>query len=156
MAGFHKRFDPALHAENDEKCRASVKRLLTNTDFYVIDNPKVRGVDLLLHDKDGIHIGYIEVERKTVWKEAKFPYENVNFPERKGKMAKLDKPTIFVMFNEDMSNFLAVRGSDLLASPLEEVNNKYVYKGEMFFKVSLDKANFNSIVNLLEEIKNGK
>lgn len=156
MQNVRKRFDPALHAENDEKCRSAIKKLLINTDYTVIDNPKTRGVDLLLYDNTGNHIGYIEVERKTLWKESKFPYENVNFPERKKRYTELDKPTIFIMFNEDMSNYLAVKGSDLLSSPLEEVNNKYVYKGEMFFKVSLDKVKFNSIVGLLKEIVDGK
>ena len=151
----YKRFDRALFEENDKKCRTKVKELLQNEGFAGVDNVKVRGVDILLY-KDGNHIGYIEVERKAVWKGDKFQYDNVQFPERKAKYAKLDKPTIFVMFNEDMSKFLAVRDKDLLSSPCVEVPNKYVYKGEQFFQVPLTKVKFDDITELLKEIVNGQ
>lgn len=145
-----KRFDKALFEENDKKCRDKVKQLLDHTEFSVSDNVKVRGVDLLLY-KAGEHIGYIEVERKAVWKGPDFKYDNVQFPERKAKYAKLDKPTTFVMFNEDMTKFLVVKHTDLLSSPCVEVPNKYMYKGENFFQVPLTTVKFNDIVGVLKE-----
>lgn len=147
----YKRFDKALYEENDKKCRTKVKELLLKSNFAGVDNVKVRGVDILLY-KNGQHVGYIEVERKAVWKGPDFQYANVQFPERKAKYAKLDKPTVFVMFNEDMTKFLAVKDTDLLSSPCVEVPNKYMYKGENFFQVPLTSVKFNDIVGLLEEI----
>lgn len=146
----YKRFDRALFEENDKKCRTKVKELLLNSDFAGVDNIKVRGVDLLLY-KNGQHVGYLEVERKTVWKGSSFQYDNVQFPERKAKYAKLDKPTTFVMFNEDMSNYLTVKHTDLISSPCVEVPNKYMYKGENFFQVPLTNVQFNDIVGVLKE-----
>lgn len=146
----YKRFDKALFEENDKKCRTRVKELLQLGGFAGVDNIKIRGVDLLLY-KDGVHIGYVEVERKAVWKGPDFKYDNVQFPERKAKYAKLDKPTTFVMFNEDYSNFLVVKHTDLLSSPCVEVPNKYMYKGEQFFQVPIDKVKFNDIVGVLKE-----
>ena len=151
MQGIRKRFDKTLFEENDKKCRDKVREVLKNTDFTVQDNSKVRGVDLLLFNRTGQHIGYIEVERKTVWKGQDFKYESVQFPERKRKYTELDKPTIFVMFNDDMTNFLVVKGTDLASSPCVEVPNKYMYKGEQFFQVPIDKVKFNDIVGVLKE-----
>lgn len=141
-------FSKELHAENDELCRSAVKRLLKNSEFTCTDNPKKMGVDLLLYKGDE-HVGYIETERKIVWKGKDFPYANVNFLYRKLKYAMLNKPTTFIMFSADMKSFLAVTGKDLMNSPVEEVRNKYVFKEELFFKVSLDKVIFNDILTVL-------
>lgn len=145
-----KHFSKELHADNDELCRTAVKTLLKNSQYSCEDNPKKMGVDLLLY-KDGKHIGYIETERKIVWKGASFPYDNVNFLYRKLKYAMLDMPTFFVMFSADMKNFLTVTSKDLMNSPVEEVRNKYVFKEEMFFKVPLDKVSFNDILTVLNK-----
>lgn len=145
-----KHFSKELHAENDDLCRSAVKTLLKKSQFTCTDNPKKMGVDLLLFKGDD-HIGYIETERKIVWKSEKFPYENVNFLYRKLKYAMLDKPTFFVMFSSDTKNFLTVMGKDLMSSPVEEVRNKYVFKEELFFKVPLDKVVFNDIITVLEK-----
>lgn len=102
------------------------------------------GVDLIVLDKNKLDkvLFYVECERKTVWKD-KFAYADVNFPERKLKYCQLDKPTYFIMFNHDFSEYLVVKGDDLAASPLEIVPNKYITYGEKFFKVPLSKVTFN-------------
>ena len=149
-----KRFDKELYEANDKLAREKVRALTPN--FDVRDNPKKRDVDLMVFDKAGNHVANIETEIKRVWKGPDFAYTNVQFPERKAKYAKLDKPTIFVMFNEDQSAFLVVKDTALLSSPCVEVPNKYVYKGELFFQVPLDKVTFNDISSILQEIVDGK
>lgn len=149
-----KRFDKELYEANDKLAKETLTGLLPN--FDVRENPKKRDVDLLVYDKDGNHVANIETEIKRVWKGPDFKYDNVQFPERKAKYAKLDKPTVFVMFNEDLSKFLVVKDKDLLSSPCVEVPNKYVYKGEQFFQVPIDKVTFNDISSILKEIIDGK
>lgn len=144
-----KRFDPALYEENDKIAKEFVKSLLKGTDFQVIENPKKRGVDLLVY-KDSQHVANLECEIKRVWKTSDFPYDSIQIPERKTKYTQLEKPTIFVMLNNDQSGYLTITQKELLNSPVKEVPNKYVYKGEMFYQVPVTKVQFN---NLLESIK---
>lgn len=149
-----KRFDKELYEANDKLAREKVRAVAPG--FDIRDNPKKRDVDLLVYDKAGNHVANIETEIKRVWKGAQFQYTSVQFPERKAKYAKLNKPTIFVMFNEDQSAFLVVRDTVLISSPCVEVPNKYVYKGEQFFQVPIDKVVFNDISSILQEIVDGK
>lgn len=144
----HKRFDPQLYAENDEKSKNFTRNLLKGSEYQVLDNPKKRGVDLLVY-KDSKHICNIEVEIKLLWKTKDFPYENVNIPVRKEKYAKLDKPTIFLMQNKDQTDYLCILDKDLLDSPKKEVPNKYSYAGEFFYQVPLDKVIFNDLLKVL-------
>jgi hypothetical protein len=147
-----KRFDPNLHKENDKLARKAVKALMKDSGYKIKDNPKVRDVDMLVY-KDKNHIFNIECEIKRVWKGQTFPYGNVQFPERKAKYAKLDKPTIFVMFNDDQSAFIALHGKDLILSPKAMVPNKYVLAGEIFYQVPLDKVSENDILKLVRELE---
>jgi hypothetical protein len=138
-----KRFDAALYAENDKRARDAVKALLPELDIR--DNIRKRGVDMLVHDSNGKHVFNIETEIKKTWID-NFKFKDVNFPERKKKYAELDLPTFFIMFNNDLSQFLVVCGEDLLTSPLEIVPNRYISYGEKFFKVPLTKVHFNNIL----------
>lgn len=147
-----KRFDPSLHADNDQLVRTAIKEILKDSGYNVIDNPKKRDVDLLVYDKNGKHVANIECERKLVWSGPDFKYEDINFPHRKEKYAILDKPTVFVMFNKEMTDYLTVTGDVLISSPLKEVPNKYLYKGEMFYKVPKDKVKFNAIIKVLKGV----
>lgn len=147
-----KRFDPNLHDLADNPARERVKELLKDSEFNVVDNPKKRGVDLLVYNKDGKHVANIECEIKLVWKTPEFPYDNVQFPERKEKYAVGEVPTVFLMLNYDRSSYLTVTGDVLITSPKKEVPNKYVYKGELFFQVPKDKVKFNDIVKVLKGV----
>lgn len=146
-----KRFDPTLYAENDAAARSTVKELLKDTEFQVLDNPKKRGVDLLVY-RNSQHIANIECEIKKVWKSAEFPFESVQIPERKQKYAELEQPTVFVMLNADKTSHLAVLGTTLLKSPKKEVPNKYVYSGEYFFQVDKSEVVFNDLLKVLRSL----
>lgn len=146
-----KYFDKELYEKNDAIAKEFVQSLVKGTEFQIVTNIKKRQVDMLVY-KDSKLIGYVEVEKKLVWKGKEFPYEDVNFPSRKAKLCQLELPTIFVMINEDNSAYLTVRGKDFLASPQAEVHNKYVGAGEIFYKVPKDKVLFNNLIDLLKEL----
>lgn len=147
-----KRFDINLYEQNDKLAKESAIKLLDKRKYKIEENPKKRGVDLLVYNK-GEHIFNIECEIKRVWTGKDFPYESVQFPERKEKFAKLDKPTLFIMFNKDQSAFLAVDSRDLVKSPKVEVPNKYVYSGELFFQVPLKKVSFNDVKSIISKLE---
>ena len=107
----------------------------------VVKNPKRYAVDLLIY-KDDVHVFNVEAEVKSHWKKD-FQFGDVQFCEREQKYAMLDKPTYFVMFNNDLSQFLVVKDKDLIASPLKEIPNRRHFSGEYFFKVPLSRVTFN-------------
>ena len=146
-----KRFDPKLYEENDKIAKDFVKNLLKGTEYQVIENSKKRGVDMLLY-KDSQHIANIECERKIVWVNQEFPYENVQIPERKTKYAVLEEPTVFVMLNKDQTAYLAIPQQNLLSSPIKEIPNKYNFKGEMFYQFPKEQVYFNDLLSAIKEI----
>lgn len=141
-----KRFDRDLWLENDEKAKIAFSSLLKGKKgFTVKDNSNTKGVDLLLC-KNGSHVANVEVEIKKDKKwNVDFPYSDVQFPFRKKKFAELEKPTYFVVFNHDQTKYLVVRDVDLLQSKIQEVKNRFVPNGELFFKVLLDNIYFNEV-----------
>jgi hypothetical protein len=135
-----KRFDPALYAENDSLAKNAVKNSLKGTSFQVMENPKKRGVDLLVY-KDSVHIAYIETEIKRFkWETGDFKYTTVQLPDRKRKFCELGLPTLFIIWNLDQTAFLAFWDKDVLTSPSVEVANKYNFRGEYFFQIPVEKC----------------
>lgn len=146
MKGSYKKFDQQLHKENDaiaKKLTSKLVKKLFNLDSF--ENTDKYGVDLWLLRNNEI-IAYAESEIKLVWNTASFPYPSVQFPERKGKFAKLDKPTLFVMINGLKNRALTVWSKDLITSPLVEVPNKYKAENELFYQVSLNLVKFYDII----------
>lgn len=136
-----KRFDRDLYNLTDSLAKNKCVDLLVNLGYDVRENPLKTKVDLLVY-KDDKHIFNVETEIKLVWR-GKFQYDSVQFPERKSKFASLEKPTYFIMWNADQSEYLVVKDKDLLSSPVQIVRNKYVKYGEYFFQVPLNKVTFN-------------
>lgn len=155
-----KRFDRKLYEENDRLAKENTIKIFNKLrkKFVIEENTKKTCVDLKVFHKEE-HKFNVECEIKRVWKEDEFPYDSVQFPKRKTKFAKLDKPTLFIMFNKDLTSYCAVTSGDLLSSPVKEVPNRYVYQGEEFFQVNLENAHFNNLnkaIKKLEEQTNGK
>lgn len=146
-----KRFNRELYEQNDGIARENVRKILDGSEFNVVDNPKKRGVDLLIY-KNGKHILNIECEIKKVWKGETFPYESLQIPARKEKYALGEIPTVFLVFNDEKNSYATVTGDVLINSPKKEVPNKYVYKGEFFFQVPTDKIKYNSLLKVLKDI----
>jgi hypothetical protein len=132
-----KRFDRELFNETDGTARDSAKKYWKSLGHTVEDHPDRYAVDLIVDT--GLETFYCEVEIKKVWKGVEFKYDTLQIPERKSKFAKLDKPAYFMIFNNERSHAFICSHTDLLDSPVVEVPNKYVYKGEMFFQVPIAK-----------------
>ncbi len=147
-----KKFDKDLHSKYDTLARGEALKVFSGLSPYtIVESEKKTAVDFMIL-KNGVHIGYLEVEVKKTWDGSVFKYADVQFPERKWKYCKLDKPTIFMMFNSDLSNYLNVTGENLLNSKLEMVRNKYIKYGEMFFKVPVANITFDNIQPLLDKL----
>lgn len=134
-----KKFDTTLYAENDPAKIVAI-RYFTSIGKRAVVNPDEYGIDLIVDDKF-----YCEVEVKHNWTGDKFPFPNLQIPERKLKFAELDKPSYFMVMNSDRSRAIVVKGEDLLESPLVEVQNKYMDTGERFTKVAKDRWRFISL-----------
>jgi|TARA_R110002126_G_scaffold57241_8_gene151950 hypothetical protein len=139
-------FSKSLFDETDTSARAAAKLYWQSLGHTVEDHPDRYAVDLIVDT--GTETFYCEVEIKKVWSGTTFKYDTLQIPERKSKFAKLDKPAYFMVFNNEVTHAFLCPSSILLSSPVVEVPNKYVYKGEMFFQVPI---NLISIV----EIPNG-
>jgi hypothetical protein len=126
----NKPFNPILFKENDRLARAAGKKYWQSLGYDVIDNPDRYGADLIVDNKF-----YCEVEIKKVWSGKEFKYDTLQVPERKKKFANLDMPCKFIVFNNEQSHGFLCEGETLMASPVVEVPNRYVYRGEFFFQV---------------------
>ena len=149
----NKQFDPELFKKNDKAAKDAARKIFKNLkDFELKLSESKFAVDFLVY-KNGEHFCNLEVEIKRVWKDKEFKYDTVQFPERKRKFTVLEKPTLFLMFNDKLTSYLVVHGKYLVDSSLKEVHNKYVRAGELFFQVPISKVAFNDIKKALEGIK---
>jgi len=139
-----KHFDKELYKKYDTAAKAAAEKLFENSAWTIKISEKKTAVDYQVFEGDK-HIAYLEVEVKMNWNVKDFPYTDVQWPERKWKYTQLDKPTIFLMFNHDLSQYLTAPGKALLNSKLEIVRNKYVRYGEQFFKVPVSEVTFNDV-----------
>lgn len=132
-ASSRKRFDKDLYDSNDSTARTAGKKYWRSFNYQAEDNPDRYGADLIVNT--GWEVFYSEVEIKRVWSGPLFKYDTLQIPERKRKFTVLDMPCMFLVLNNEQTHAF-VCSSDLLSkSPVVEVPNKYVYKGEMFFQV---------------------
>lgn len=137
-----KRFDKELHDTYDKFGRDIVKSYVSS--FWGMearDNPNRYGVDLHLY-KDDLLVGYAEVEVRLSWKTVEFPYEDLNVPNRKKKLLTQDMLTYFFSVNKDGTALFHCEAAAVLASEVKESRNKYVYQGELFYKVPLDRLSY--------------
>jgi hypothetical protein len=160
VKGEYKKFNAELHAKNDRLakriCINFLPRILKRINFEkyefvkVIQNEDKYGPDLkcLLGGK---LIAYFEPEIKYNWSGEKgFPFADLHIPERKEKFTKLGAPISFVVLSRCLTRLAFVKRGDLLKSKKHEVPNKYVKKGELFFKVPKGKVKFVSLVDFAD------
>lgn len=129
-----KPFNPKLYEEWDRKARQWTRAIMP-AQYVVKDNPLKHGVDLLVYEND-THAFNVEPEVKTIWT-GRFPYPDLNLPIRKSKFCHLEKPTLFIVFSKDGSEYFAVWDYIVNCCEVQEVPNKYVRRGELFFKIPL-------------------
>jgi hypothetical protein len=132
-----KRFCKDLHETNDTLARAAGKKYWSSIGYEVQDNPDQYGADLIVNT--GREEIYSEVEIKRVWSGPTFQYDTLQIPARKKKFTELDKPCVFIVFNNEQTHAFACHSDTLKESPMVEVPNKYVYSGEMFYQVPITK-----------------
>ena len=132
-----KKFDYELFKQNDKLARDVGKAYWKSKGKTAIDNPDRYGPDLVV---DGEF--YCEMEIKRAWKGKEFKYRTCQIPHRKAKYLdkdKYDKPTHFFIINNEQKYAFYIKGEDVAASPVVEVPNKFVPKGEFFFQIPLNK-----------------
>lgn len=135
-----KKFSKELHDENDTLARAAGKKYWSAFGYKVEDNPDRYGADLVVNT--GWEEFYSEVEIKRVWSGPNFQYDTLQIPARKKKFTELDKPCMFVVLNKEQTHAFVCDSQTLIASPVVEVPNKYVYSGEMFYQVPVSQLLF--------------
>lgn len=150
MRGVRKAFSSSLHARHDEKARSQAKAYWKAKGFHVADNPNTKGVDLILLDPDSEEIvGYVEVEVKNNWNNKAFQYSTLQLPERKGKyIDQYGNMIRYMVYSKDLTQAFIISSVVLKRSPLVEVSNKFVRKGEYFYQVPVAKC---QLVSMEEE-----
>lgn len=137
-----KRFSKYLFEENDEKAKNTVEAL---KDLFGVDEFKDSTTRYHIDRegyRNGSHVVNVEVEIKQHWKDGheSFPFEDINLPLRKSKYFELDLPTYFVIFSADCRGGMIFSDRTAKNSPQVEVPNRYVPKGELFYKIPLSRA----------------
>lgn len=142
-----KPFDKDLYAENDSLARAAGKRYWQSQGYMVEDNSDRYGPDLIVttHEEEKF---YGEVEIKKVWSGKDFAYDTLQIPARKKKFLLLERPCMFIVFNNEQTHGFLCTHSELAASPVVEVSNKYVRAGELFYQVPINKLILIEVPNV--------
>ncbi len=128
-----KQFNEALHGKHDKPARVRTMEYMQIRGYEIWENPNPYGQDLIAEGSKGKF--YVECEVKTVWKGEVFPYETVQLPQRKSKF--FTSPTLFFIWNNELSNALMFKSNDIKDLTPVEVRNKYVASGEMFYQIPL-------------------
>lgn len=137
MRGVHKPFSKSLHAKNDPKSRKLVKEFFVRRGVKLIDHPDKYDIDLMTEDGEL----RVEVEHRLNWTTEKFPFDEVNVPERKAKFFK-DGNTHYVILSENYQ-YLGFIGADniqkfIRPEFLKESPNRFIEKQEYFYKVPVE------------------
>jgi hypothetical protein len=177
MDGEYKKWDKSLYEKYDELGKKYASHFLpkilklNNAEKYrnveVKKNSDVYGPDLECYN-DGKLIGYFEPEIKNNWDTQKFTFPDLQIPERKAKWVDGHKglPVTFCILRKPVSEgssarlsiqgMATVTGKNVASSPKQMVPNKYIPKGELFFKVPLHKVKFHDFDEVLKrEITRG-
>jgi len=135
MIGKHKTFDKKLHAVHDPKSRDIVKAYYLKAYNIVLEDGKSR-YDVDLISPCGKY--RVEVEHRMSWRGIEFDYDLVNIAERKKKFL-VDGKTDYVILSADYTRIGIIKGKKVKKfmedEHLKECRNKFVLKGEFFYKV---------------------
>jgi hypothetical protein len=142
VSGVKKRFDRNLYKLYDELAKDATRLYNKKLGKSVSDNTNRYRQDLVCDDY------LLECEVKLVWEGDEFPYENVQLPQRKQKF--FDSPTQFYIWNKSLTRAATFWSEEIKDLSPVEVPNKYVYKGEYFFQIPLDRVTFVSLEHNLE------
>lgn len=133
-----KPFSKSLYESNDG-AKHQIVDWLKLQQFKAYINPDQYGIDILA-DKNGKHYEF-EVEVKHNWRGKTFPYDEIDFPTRKLKVAKPSLENFFVMLNHERNRTLLISGQTFLSSPIIQKDTIYT-KNESFVRVPVSEAKF--------------
>lgn len=133
-----KPFSKSLYEGNDG-AKHQVVAWLKTQEFDAHINPDQYGIDVLA-EKNGKKYEF-EVEVKHNWKGKTFPFDDIDFPTRKLKMAKPTLQNFFVMLNHERNRTLIISGQTFLNSPIVTKDTIYT-KNESFVRIPIDQAKF--------------
>ena len=152
----YKQFDANLHKEHDQSGKDKALEILLDrlpcTLLPIICEGKF-GVDIMVIDWDNDINFYVEVEVRKSWRRKNFPFECLYIVRRKGKFAKLEKPTLFFVLNSDCSSFVTCTSNDVNMAVLQEHPNKEIQSGEYFYRVPLESIKHNDLSEVLTQLK---
>ena len=144
-----KRFDPTMYRIADKMAKDCMIKYLTGIGHDVLKLKENYGVDLQSTKWDGhsLHEFYHEVEMKFMW-EGDWPkkWKDIHIPFRKNrlitKVYNIDEHAnfFFYIIRGDCEKAWMMDGQIVKSSPVVEVPNRAVRKGEYFFKVPVKKA----------------
>jgi hypothetical protein len=133
-----KPFSKSLYETNDGAKHQIVTWLKTQG-FKAWINPDQYGIDVLA-DKNSKRYEF-EVEVKHNWRGKTFPYDEIDFPSRKLKVAKSTLENFFVMLNHERNSVLVISGKTFLSSPIIQKDTIYT-KNESFVRIPTNQAKF--------------
>jgi hypothetical protein len=146
---FIKPFNSTLHSKYDEPTKYFVKKYYHEQDIQAVDNPDIFGVDLILY-KDGIKIGYAEVECCVGWNENNYPFNTYHIPLRKTRFFNLELPTEFWAVSNTFRQAFHINGDDIIYNTqIKIVQNKYNNKNEEFYDIDLRKLKHYKLVTMI-------
>ena len=141
-----KRFDKELYQKYDSLAKQATKQFLNETGCTVNPHPNRYAQDLVV--KSDTDEFCAECEVKLVWKADQFPYDTVQLPKRKSKF--FDQLTQFFIWNHDLTRAATFWSNEISDLEPVEVPNKYVYKGEYFYQIPLERVTFVELQHNLE------
>ena len=150
-----KRFDPVAYKKSDGLAKECITKYLERIGHDVLPSEEDYGVDLQSTYWDGavLHEYCHEVEMKhmwegdwpTIWKDIHIPFRKKRLLTQiygddwnKGKNKYVE--FYFYIIRGDCKKAWRMHGTVVQNSPVVEVPNRAVRKGEYFFKVPVDKA----------------
>ena len=132
---------------NDALARQATFNIFKESrNLTVEDIPDQYGVDLIL--LKGINkVCGLELEVKKNWVGQRFPFQNVQFLERKSHYRNV----LWVLFNSDCTAHLTAKIGDILTCEKRIIPNKYL-KDEAFYIIPLEKVQFNGLYRLMHTL----
>ncbi len=144
MIGRSKPFSKTLHARNDPKSRAVVKKFFAERGVELVDHPNQFDIDLVTTDG----LLRVEVEHRINWDTPDFPYKEVNVPERKAKFFETGNAH-YVILSKDYTRlgFISAKKIQAFIKPdcLKESSNRFMKEAEYFYKVPQTEFEFFDI-----------
>jgi len=142
----NKRFSKELYQKYDALAKEATKLYYHNQGYSAVENTERYRQDLVVDAPQRQHLGECEV--KLVWKTFEFPYDTVQLPKRKSKF--FDQLTQFFIWNHDLTRAATFWSNEISDLEPVEVPNKYVYKGEYFYQIPLERVTFVELQHNLE------